>query len=345
MEIEYESSVKEGAEEPLGSSEILERWANACSDCNPLTPVTCMTKCDIWKSKNELRKLYEKMKNPAFMVNLLNTLKNKRRRQILKIISRGRYSTSRLQQELRKLGYYHSQKTITEEYVYPLVDVGLVDESQNKYYATAFGRKLGAMIETIHNLENILPPHSECYEEIMLYTLQSEPKTFEDLKGIIQTKSVSRVLSRLQRAGLIETTKEKDYVFYFRTKRDPKKAKFSPTERKVYENISLEGVSARKLSENAKISLRRTYKYLRKLKGKKLVFARKSPKLYTLTTKGIELSVALLRIRRLVSETLRTALELVGDTEAQEALISGTSQVIHIRKEKEAVPVTIVERF
>jgi len=299
-----------------------------------------MTRCDIWKLKNEYRKLYAKMKKQDFMVNLLNTLKNKRRLQILKMISKWRYSIGTLQKELKKLGYSHSQKTIAEEYTNPLIETGLADKIQSQYYATKFGSKINELVKNFHGFPNIFPPHSECYEEITLNMLLSGPKTFEDLKDVIPAKSVARVLSRLQSTELIETTKEKDYVFYFRTKRDPKKAKFSPTEKRVYESIPIEGASARKLAENVKISLRRTYKYLRKLKGKKMVFARKSPKSYTLTAKGAQVSIMLQNIGDLVTKILEAAAQLVTDKVAHELLMQDTSQVKY--RKKEIAPLTII---
>ena len=346
METENTSSPPERAEGQPSLAETLKKWEDACKSCNPLTPIVCVTTCNIWKSKNEFRKLYEKMKNPAFMVNLLNTLKNKRRIQILKIISKGRYSIRRLQQELKKLSYNHSKKTIAEEYIHPLVDVGLADEVQNQYRATTFGTKLDELLKDFYDLESILPPHSECYEEITLNMLLSEPKTFEDLKGVIHAKSVARVLSRLQRTGLVETTKEKDYVFFFRTRRDPKKGKFSLTEKRIYESIPVEGVSARKLAENARISLRRTYKYLRKLKGKKMVFTRKRPKSYSLTAKGLQTALMLKEIHGLALEALATASKMINDQKTYMLLMPDTYQTKSEKKDKKVVPLTtiIIER-
>ena len=342
MKTESTSNLPEGTEEQSNLAETLKKWENTCKNCNPLTPIVCVTTCNIWKSKNEFRKLHEKMKNPAFIVNLLNTLKNKRRMQILKIISKSRYSITRLQQELKKLGYNHSKKTIAEEYINPLVDVGLADEVQNHYSATTFGTKLNKLLKDFYELEIILPPHSECYEEITLNMLLSGSKTFEDLKGVIPAKSVARVLSRLQKTGLVETTKEKDYIFFFRTKRDSKNEKFSLTEKRVYESITVEGVSARKLAENARISLRRTYKYLRKLKGKKMVFARERPKSYSLTAKGAQLSRLLQEICVIVAETSETAAQLVRDKESYDSVMADAPQLNHGKKEKEIVPLPII---
>jgi predicted transcriptional regulator len=102
--------------------------------------------------------------------------------------------------------------------------------------------------------------------------------------------------------GLVETSKERDYVFFFRSKRDPDKETFSLTERKVYDSLSIGGVSAKKLSQKTGLSMRRIYKYLRGLKGKKLVFPRKTPKAYGLTDKGERLAVVLRGLQGLVEE-------------------------------------------
>ena len=87
------------------------------------------------------------------MINLLNTLKNDRRLQILEIISEGYYYIARLQQKLKKRGYYHSQQTIAEEYLAPLIEVGLAVEDQNRYYATVFGCRLNELIKGFSDVE------------------------------------------------------------------------------------------------------------------------------------------------------------------------------------------------
>jgi len=50
--------------------------------------------------------------------------------------------------------------------------------------------------------------------------------------------------------------------------------------------------------------LRRTYKYVRGLKGKKLVFARKNPKNYSLSEKGERLAWLLNELDKIVEETV-----------------------------------------
>ena len=146
----------------------------------------------------------------------------------------------------------------------------------------------------------------------LLGALLSVPNNFDDVKAFLSPKVASRILKRLKTAGLVETPKERDYVFFFRSKRDPNRESFSPTERKVYDNISEEGISAKKLAEKTGISLRRTYKYLRGLKGKKLVFTRRTPKAYGLTDKGERLASLLHELQSLVEETWNSSEQIIN---------------------------------
>jgi len=303
-----------------GTLEVFEK----CGNCSPLTPLKCVNECNVWKLKHEYRKLCETIANPTYTTKLLNVLKNKRRRRILKTISKRRYSIGELQQELKKLGYFHSQMTIVQEYVTPLIDVGVATETQGRYHATTFGFKLNELIEgnlDSDDFESILPSFSKCYEEIMLNALSIRPKNFEGLKNLIPAKSVPRVLGRLRKAGLIEATRGRDYVFFFKTRRDSGKEKISPTERKVYENVSVDGISAKELAEKSRISLRRTYRYIRRLKGKRLVFARKRMKSYVLTSEGLRVATGLEKLSDLVLETSMVASQVVKSKDAHRLLV------------------------
>jgi predicted transcriptional regulator len=299
------------AERNRDLAELLRTLDAECRNCAPLTPLKCITRCNVWKLKNELRQLRETMDNPNFIKNLFNVLKNETRLHVLSAIVNGRYSVSQLQQELKKVGHSHSQDTINEEYLRPLIEVGLAAEAQEQYYATMFGGRLTELLESFPEFINVLPAHSECYEETLLSALLSGPKTFEEVEALISPKIAARILKRLKTADLIETPEERDYVFFFKSKRDPKKETFSSTERKVYDNISEEGISAKKLAEKTGISLRRTYKYLRELKGKKLVFTRKTPKAYSLTDKGEKLASLLQGLQDLVEEVWNSSEQIV----------------------------------
>jgi predicted transcriptional regulator len=343
METRTDGNPLQGADKQTSLADLLKRLENTCSDCHPLTPITCVTGCKTWQLKNQLRKLYEKTKNPDFMTKLLNTIKNKRRLQLLGLIVNEHSSSINLQQRLKKMGFNHSQQTLFQEYINPLIEAGLADQAQNMYYATVFGCKLNELIKAFHDIGDILPPHSECYEEIVLNILLKGPKTYEKLRSVIPAKSVPRTLNRLQRVALAETNKEKDYIFFFATKRNPNSSELSPTEQRVHENIPAEGICARKLAEKTGISLRRTYKYLRKLKGKKLVFTRKKPTSYTLTAKGVQMAIMLEALRNLAVEAFATTAHLVKDEETLGLPTNSTNLPRKKKKNEEIIPLTTIQ--
>jgi predicted transcriptional regulator len=283
-----------------------------CRNCAPTSPLECITQCQVYKLKNELRKLREAMDKPNYIKDLFNALKNETRLHILKAIVNGRYSIIQLQQELKKTGHSHSQDTINEEYLQPLLSVGLATESRDEYYATMFGGRLTNLLGAFPEFAEMLPAHSECYEETLLRALLSGPKTFEEIENLISAKIASRILKRLRSVGLIETPEERDYIFFFKSKRDPGKETFTDTERKVYESLIKEGISAGKLAKVTGLSMRRTYKYLRGLKGKKLVFIRKTPKAYGLTCKGEMLASVLQELQQIVNETWSSSQKVIN---------------------------------
>ncbi|MDH5374991.1 MAG: hypothetical protein OEW95_04160 [Candidatus Bathyarchaeota archaeon] len=309
MKTEIDLITLQVARQKTGLAGVLGKAKETCENCHQSTPITCVTRCNIWKLKNELRKLYGKMENANFITNLLNTLKNRRRLQILETLSNRRYSIARLQQKMRKIGYYHSRRTIAEEYVNPLIEVGLAKENSNKYHATLFGCKLNELTKDFQDIVDLLPPHSECYEEKTIRALLESPKTYEEIQFLIPTRSLSRVLQRLQKVNLITKDNENSYTFYFKTKRKPQQEKLSQTEKRAYENIPEKGTTAKKLADKTNISLRRTYKYLRKLRGKKLVFKRRRPKTYALTKEGTQAVKLLEKMHVLLTEFAQASAE------------------------------------
>lgn len=284
-------------------AKMLQTLDTECKNCAPTSPLECITRCQVYKLKNELRQLRETMNNPNYLKELYNVLKNETRLHILKFILSGRYSISQLQHELKKTGHIHSQDTINEEYLQPLMSVGLATEARDEYYATTFGGRLTEVLGHFPEFAKLLPAHSECYEEELLRALLTGPKTFDEIETLISSKIASRILKRLREVGLIETPEDRDYIFFFKSKRDPNKETFAETERKVYETIPTEGISAGKLAKETALSMRRTYKYLRGLKGKKLIFVRKTPKVYGLTCKGEMLASVLQGLQEIVKET------------------------------------------
>ena len=328
------------ADKQTSFADLIGEVEENCRKCSSLTPITCLAGCRTWKLKNQFRNLYKVAKDPGFMNRLLNTLKNKRRLQLFEIIAKGRCSTARLQHELKTLGFTQTQQTIVEEYVNPLIKVGLIQEDQNAYCTTMFGCRLSELTKGFNDLGNLLPPHSECYEEATLDVLTGGPKTREELQRTLPENSVTRILSRLQEAKLVEKSLERDHTFFFTTKRDPTLEEHSPTEKRVYDNINSDGISARKLAQETAISLRRTYRYLRKLKGKKLIFARKKPVSYWLTSKGTQVTKMIHAMCDLAIEVLQTAALLAEEKQVARQFLHEVYAAGSKSKHEEMIPST-----
>ena len=60
--------------------------------------------------------------------------------------------------------------------------------------------------------------------------------------------------------------------------------------------------------------MRRTYKILRGLKGKKLIFTRRTPKVYGLTCKGIKLASALQDLQQIINEIRKSSEKVMQET-------------------------------
>ncbi len=297
-----------------------------CKNCSPISPLQCINRCQVYKLKNELRGLGQAMANPHYIRDLFNALKNEKRVQILKTIENSRFSVKQLQRELRKSKHKHGKIAINEEYLRPLMTVGLVSEVREEYYASSFGIRLTERLGCFPDFVDSLPAHSEGHEEDLLQLLISGPKTFEDIEGAIEPSVVSRTLKRLRRNGLVKSSREKDYVFFFKTIRHPDKEILTVNERKVHSAVFCEGISAGELSKRLRISKRLIYRYLRRLRGKKLVFARRTPRTYRLTCKGRSLALVLQNIQRLVEDVWVSSQQVIQGTDEFSAKSSGLSR-------------------
>jgi predicted transcriptional regulator len=285
--------------------EILKQVDSTCRYCEPISPMICIERCEIWRAKNEFLEMNGMLCADDHVHNLLNAVKNDRRQKVIKALSERSRSIKGLQEYLKSEGYYHSQHTIASAYVEPLVKAGLVKKDGDKHRLTLYGQKFLDVLKKF-SVENPLPSHSHCYEEILLKKLKDGPKSYVDFAESVTQKSLSRSLKRLIENGLAKKSKTLDYVFYFRTKKVPKK-KFSPTEKKVYETIPEFGIPARELSKEVGINLRRTYKYLRRLRKRRLVFTRKTPRTYELTPSGMEIANFLEETAKLVSNASKAS--------------------------------------
>ncbi len=255
-----------------------------CKGCDVISPMFCVEQCETWKVKSELRETNNELLKGDHKLRLLNALKNKRRLTILGILQVRSSSLEIIQQKLSRLGLRHSSETINE-YLKPLLNAGLVKAKNGRYGLTLYGRRVqDAVIR--HGFGGSLPGHSGGHEEKILRNLLAVPKTRNELSQVVAANSLSRVLRRLLERELIVDNSISDRVFYFPTKRAIYLERLSSTQRRIYKAIPESGVSARYLSKACGISLRRVYKYLRSLRGKKLVFKRAVTTRYGLSKKG-----------------------------------------------------------
>jgi hypothetical protein len=292
----------------------MERVDAQCRSCRPPTPLDCIGSCHVWRLRNELKQLRSIITQQDYQNTLLNTLKNERRLKILVLLSKGAFSIQHLQKDLKDLGFSHSQETLLSEYVEPLMATGLVSENLEHFKATTFGFEINQLFAGLNGIQSVLPPHSECYEEKVVEALLEEPKTYEELKLLVPNESLKRVIARLLKTNLVTKNGNNNYVYYFRTKRPMEMEKLSSTEKRVYEGILDEGITGEQLAEKAGITLRRTYKYMRKLKGKKLAFKRERPKTFSLTEEGVKMAVFLGKLCAVVKEFAEGSVGLAKST-------------------------------
>lgn len=255
-----------------------------CKGCDGASPIFCIDQCETWKVKRELRKVKSVLSEDNHRLKLFNAIKNKRRLTILDVLCSAASSIDSLQTKLKKYRFHHSQKTINQ-YLKPLLKAGLVQRSGKRFGPTLYGRKVhGAIVR--HGFSGELPTNSDGYEEKTLTNLLDGAKTRSQLLKVAPAENLSRTLKRLRERDLISNNPAGDRVFYFRTKRPLSLEHLSPTQKRICRAIPQAGISARPLSKAVGINLRRTYKYLRGLRGKKLVFRRIEPLGYELARRG-----------------------------------------------------------
>lgn len=265
-----------------------------CKECSIITPMMCMEQCETWRVKKELRETMQKLSKENHWAKLLNSLKNRRRLIILNLLRRRPISIESLQKGLKDSGFNHSQKTI-QQYLKSLFDTGLILKTNEQIGLTLYGIKIIDLINK-YRFEGQLPVNSSGDEERVLISLFESDKTRRNLKQTVNLNSLSRILKRLLKLHLIQNDSSSDRIFYFRSKRPTYMENISPTQKRICKAIPKVGISARDVSKSVGINLRRTYKYLRNLRGRKLVFRREVPHKFKLTEKGREVAEFLLEI-------------------------------------------------
>lgn len=286
-----------------GASENLKTLEDMCKHCTPITPVQCISMCRFYKLKNELRNLRNIMDNPNYTTDFFNVLKNQTRLWVFQTIISGKGTIAKIHQELKSIGAKTSQYSISDDYIQPLITIGLVTESLGKYSATQFGICINDLLVDFDEFIEKLPSQSECHEEHLLQLLLSGPKTRKDIRQIISSIVASRVLKRLATSNLVNLPADRNYIFFHKSKRDPALEKLTNSEMNIYQAIPTEGITADKLAKLVGISQRRIYNHIRHLKGKKLVFTRNIPLTYTLTNNGQKLATILQNLSQQVEKT------------------------------------------
>ena len=264
--------------------QTLQIMQERCKDCEAISPMICVEQCETWTMKKELLETGKLLSQSRHGLGLVNALKNKRRIAILGLLYDQPQSVIALQKKLRDHGFPHSQKTIYD-YLKPLIKAGLVKPNGFRFKLTLYGHSIRKAVKK-HDFTGQLPVHSRGHEEKILRNLLEGRKTRADLLRIAPVKSLSRILKRLTERRLVFSNASGDHVFYFRTKRALRLERLTPTQKKICDTIPKAGISAPALSKHVGINLRRTYKYLRNLRGKKLVFRRHIPSYFELTAAG-----------------------------------------------------------
>lgn len=265
------------------SREALSREIEAvCEECRPLSPVICVDLCPIWKFKREF---HESFQSPVKqdLTDILRITKNSRRLKILEAVIEEPYSLEDLREALKETGYNHSLTTLRNYYVKPLVDAGLLKVEDDLYEITTWGENAYNILTKSEVAD--LPIDFKGYDEKILDGLLSEPKSYNELAGIVPRGSLQRSLKRLQSRNLIAKSDLSGRVYYFKTKRRPTR-KLSPTEMKIFKALPKEGISAKDLQEKVGVNIRRIYKYLRRLRYKRHVKKGEKIALYNITDAG-----------------------------------------------------------
>lgn len=213
----------------------------------------------------------------------LNAIKNPRRVTLLQLLREKAHTERDIQEELRSMRFNHSLTTI-EQYLQPLIDAELVSHKDTRYSTTFKGNQI---LELVSKTDFLLrfPANSSCFEELSLLAIKNGYRTFEELTRLVGRPLLPRALNRLQKQGLIRSNHPKDHVQFYRV-RVRLLGGGTPTEQRVFHAVTQESISVRDLSKAVGISIRRTYKYLARLKKRGLILQRKLPVRYELTQTG-----------------------------------------------------------
>lgn len=213
----------------------------------------------------------------------LNALKNQRRVVLLQLLQDKPLTQEEIQEKLHSIGYNHGLVTI-QQYLQPLIDAELVTHKDARYSTTSTGKQILELVSKVDFLLRF-PANSSCFEELSLLALKNGHRTFEELAKIVDRPLLPRALDRLQKEDLIRSNHPKDHVQFYRV-RVRLMGGGTSTEKRVFHAVSQDGISVNDLAKAAGINVRRTYKYIARLKKRGLILQRKLPVTYDLTPTG-----------------------------------------------------------
>ncbi len=280
---DFDSKLKLGE----GQEAVLRDITETCESCRPLNPIMCVESCPIWTLKREYRDALKDLAEKPSLTDLLRLSKNERRLIILERLNEKPSTVEELRERLKNAGHSHSLNNLYRHYVKPLADVSFIKEQNGVYAITIKGKSIFNLLTTSEIAK--LSTDTQGYDELILKTLLSGPKTYEDLREVVPNGSLRRSLRRLQKNTFVVKPTLNGRIFYYATKKRPTR-KLSPTEMKIFKALPSEGLSAKDISEKVGISMRRVYKYLKQLKYKRHVRREEKTAVYRLTDAGKSLA-------------------------------------------------------
>ncbi len=228
-------------------------------------------------------------------------IKNPRRRAILDDLCN--YEGLTLKQittSLKKRGYYHSQSTILEYYVDPLLRGRLIERtSSGMFCISSLGEKVQRELNRLEEFTDLFNS-GKSYEEFFLIGLAIGQQRYSQLTKIVPIHTIARIEKRIN--PLIE--KHASSTYYFLTdngKNGNTPESTSNSSQDIFHLIKNggavgQGISATDLFEKTTLRPRTTYKHLKRLKEQGLIKSRKHTKSFGLTPAGKKVADTLYRI-------------------------------------------------
>ncbi|MFX0097365.1 MAG: BlaI/MecI/CopY family transcriptional regulator [Candidatus Hodarchaeota archaeon] len=220
------------------------------------------------------------------------SIKNNRRRLILDELNRTSSAPLPLiQEKLNQNRFSHSRSTISNWYLQPLQESGLVRQMDGVFEITPLGRRINREIRNKWWFDR-LPRYGSCHEEFLILALMNGEKSREELSYLIPESVLSRVISRAR-----PFVRRKSVRVYSRTKKPHPPEDASPKEREAFDIIWRAGdLRISDLLKLVSAHQRTVYKVLRRLKERGFVSNEKLLSTLELNEEGKKLADTLWKI-------------------------------------------------